>query len=149
MHYPHFDKPSVLKDVNVTSSSSSESLFKTVTAPVDGSDALFFPVPDFFETFETLTIEKVLRRLINYETSFLQVDTVNGAEQISVKHLYHMDRSISGRQIIFALPGRMETPDKDKLMDMALAAGWHSMTINEQSFGFNSYTKFYMTRKFK
>lgn len=145
MDYP---KTSVLKEVNVSTSNSTEALFKTVVAPYS-EEQLHFPVPDFFETFETLTIEKVLKRLNNYDSSFLQVDVVSGAEQISVKLLTNTSNEIIGRQIIFSLPGRLETPDKDKLLELAVGAGWSSMTISEQSFGFNSYTKFYLTRKFK
>jgi len=136
------ERCTVLKDANVQYSSST-------TGAVPMAQELHFPVPDFFESFEALTIEKVLKRLNAYDSSFLQVDVVNGAEQISVKHMFDIEKRIIGRQIIFSLPGRMETDDKHKLMDMAVAAGWSSMVILEQSFGFNSYTKFYLTRKFK
>lgn len=108
-----------------------------------------FPVPDFFESFEELTIPKILKRLNNFDTSFLQVDQITGAEQITVKHMYAItDNAIVGRKVIFSMPGRMETPAQEELKKMAVAAGWNWLTITEHSFGFNSYTKFYLSRKF-
>lgn len=143
------ERCSVLKDVNVQYSTSSQGpVLMTQERRIDVTP-LSFPVPDFFESFETLTIEKVLKRLNNFDSSFLQVDIVSGAEQISVKHLFNVDQQVIGRQIIFSLPGRLETPERDTLSDMAVASGWDSLSIIEQSFGFNSYSKFYLTRKFK
>lgn len=107
-----------------------------------------FPVPDFFETFEQLTIPTILKRLNEYDQKFLQVDIITGAEQISVKHLLGPEKQVIGRQVIFTLPGRLETDDKSELMGLAIGAGWHSLAITENSFGFNTYTKFYLTRKF-
>lgn len=108
-----------------------------------------FPVPDFFESFEELTIQKILKRLNNFDSSFLQVENINGAEQITVKHMYAIkDQAIVGRQVIFSMPGRMETPEQEKLKNMAKEAGWNWLNITEHSFGFNSYTKFYLSRKF-
>lgn len=109
---------------------------------------MHFPVPDFFESFDTLTIEKVIKRLNNFDTQFLQVDIIGGAEQITIKHIYGAGNTLVGRNIIFTLPGRMETNDKEQLVAMAKEAGWDGLNIKEQSFGFNSYTKFYLTRKF-
>lgn len=108
-----------------------------------------FPVPDFFESFEALTIPKILKRINNFDSSFLQVDHITGAEQITVKHMYAVkDNAIVGRSVIFSMPGRLETPDQDKLKELAIAAGWTGCGITEHSFGFNSYTKFYLNRKF-
>lgn len=108
-----------------------------------------FPVPDFFESFEELTIQKILKRLNNFDSSFLQVDHITGAEQITVKHIYGgQEQNIIGRQVIFSMPGRMETPAQEELKKLAKEVGWNWLNITEHSFGFNSYTKFYLSRKF-
>lgn len=109
-----------------------------------------FPVPDFFETFDELPLATVLRSMNNFDNSFMNVDVISGAQQITVKQVVSATNpsKVIGNQIWFSLPGRLTTPDKEEFTKLGKEAGWSSVGAVECSYSFNTYTKFFLTRRF-
>lgn len=114
------------------------------------SKEFIFPVPDFFESFEILQLSTVLRKMNSFENNFQLVDTISGAEQMSMKQVVRPGKhpQIIGQVITLSLPGRMSLQDEEAFVAQGLASGWSRVKIKTASAGCTTYSKFYLSRLF-
>lgn len=107
-----------------------------------------FPVPDFFETHEILEYGKVMRYLNKFEDYFIIVETITGANQITVRRMLTVQQIPRGQQIIFTLPGRMTLPDEERFIKEGKESGWSRVSIDHKGIGLATYSRFTLTRLF-
>lgn len=108
-----------------------------------------FPVPDYFETHEVLEYANLIRRMNKFDEYFMIVDSITGAEQITVRRMLDLHNNPRGQQIIFSTAGRMTTPDEERFVQEGIKSGWNRVTVTHHGLGMATYSRFTLTRLFE